>query len=130
MPTGPSVQRSAGSVDLSVCVPVYKRHEPPNLATLAETLPRALDGLTGELVVALNGVTVEEAGAPTDARTVDLDVNRGVSVGWNRAAAIARGEILCFSNDDVVLGAGSLRLLADVLRRRAEAGVVGPVGKR
>jgi GT2 family glycosyltransferase len=123
------VHGSGPSVDVSVCVPVYKRHEPPNLATLAETIPQALDGLTGELVVALNGVRAAEAGAPADARMVDLGVNRGVSVGWNQAAAVARGDILCFCNDDVLLGAGSLRLLADALSRRA-AGVVGPVGTR
>jgi GT2 family glycosyltransferase len=111
-----------------VCVPVYKVHEPPNVATLGRSLPRALAGLRGELVVALNGVTVDDAAVPEEARTVDLGVNRGVSVGWNRAAEQANGEILCFANDDVALGPGSLRLLAEALLRQPEAGVVGPVG--
>ena len=118
------------SIDISICVPVYKTHDAPNVATLARTLPRALAGVTGELVVALNGVTAESATLPAEAQTVDLRVNRGVSVGWNRAAERARGEILCFANDDVVLGKGSLRLLFDALRARPEAGVVGPVGTR
>jgi GT2 family glycosyltransferase len=120
----------APSIDVSVCVPVYKVHEPPNVGTLAETLPRALNGLSGELVVALNGVTAMDVALPDDARAIDLHLNRGVSVGWNRAAAQTRGEILCFANDDVALGQGSLRLLAETLRARAEAGVVGPVGTR
>jgi GT2 family glycosyltransferase len=118
------------SIDVSVCVPVYKVHQPPNVRTLAETLRRALHGLSGELVVALNGVSVEEAALPDNAHIVDLGLNRGVAVGWNRAAAQTRGEIVCFTNDDVALGKGSLRLLAETLRARPEAGVVGPVGTR
>jgi GT2 family glycosyltransferase len=51
-------------------------------------------------------------------------------VAWNAAAAEARGEVLCFVNDDVVLGAGSLRRLWNVLTERPEAGVAGPVGTR
>ncbi len=124
---GPGLQGPA-TVEVSVCVPVHKAHDPPNLTTLAETLPQALAGLTGELVVALNGVTAKEAGVPVDARAINLTVNRGVSVGWNQAAEHAQGDIFCFANDDVLLGPDSLRLLTTVLRTRPDAGVVGPVG--
>ena len=44
MPTPPAP-------DVSVCVPVYRVHGAPHVATLAADLPAALDGLTGELVV-------------------------------------------------------------------------------
>jgi GT2 family glycosyltransferase len=113
-----------------VCVPVYRRHDPPNLETLAEGLEPALGGMTGELVVALNGISAEDAAVPSGGVCVDLGVNRGVSPGWNAAARAATGDLLCFANDDVVLGAGALALLAGVLRERRDAGVVGPVGTR
>ena len=116
--------------DLSICVPVYRRHDAPNLATLAAALPAALDGLEAELVVALNGIDAETAGVPPGAVTVDLKLNRGVSPGWNAAAAAARTELLCFCNDDLLPGPGSLALLERTLRDRDDAGVVGPVGAR
>lgn len=117
-------------IDVSVCVPVYRSHPPPDVATLASDLPAALGGLAGELVVALNGIPPEAAGAPEGAELVRLPVNRGVAPGWNAAAARARGATLCFANDDVRLGPGSLRLLHEALTRHPEAGVVGPVGTR
>jgi GT2 family glycosyltransferase len=116
---------------ISVCVPVYKAHEPPNLATLADGLDRALagaDDLRGEVVVALNGVTAQQALAPPGAVVVDLGINRGVAPGWNAAAQAAHGELLVFTNDDVVFGEGALTVLAGALREHPDAGVVGPVG--
>jgi GT2 family glycosyltransferase len=98
------------------------------LATLAASLSDALGSLEGELVVALNGISKDAAGAPDDAVIVELAINRGVAPGWNAAADAATGEILCFANDDLLLGPGSLELLAHVLRERQDAGVVGPEG--
>ena len=123
MPTPPAP-------DVSVCVPVYRVHGAPHVATLAADLSAALDGLTGELVVALNGVDADAVGVPPEAGTVASEVNRGVAPGWNAAAARATGATLCFCNDDVRLGAGSLRRLHDALRAHEDAGVVGPVGTR
>jgi GT2 family glycosyltransferase len=118
------------SLPVSVCVPVYRTHEPPNLATLARDLPAALGGLDGELVVALNGIDAAGAGVPDGVRTVDLGVNRGVAPGWNAAAGAATGEVVVFANDDVELGARSLALLHAAVAGHDEAGVVGPVGTR
>jgi GT2 family glycosyltransferase len=118
------------SVDVSICVPVYRAHDEPNVATLAACMGRALDGLSGELVVALNGVSAAEAHVPESARAVDLGVNRGVSPGWNAAASHARGAVLVFANDDVVLGARALRLMHDVLTTQPSIGVVGPHGTK
>ena len=115
---------------VSVCVPVYKRHDEPNLATLASNLPAALDGIDGELVVVLNGISAADAQAPGDAVLVELPDNRGVPAGWNLGAAAARGDVLVFANDDLELGPGSLRVLAEALAAHPEAGVVGPVGAR
>lgn len=115
---------------LSVCVPVYREHPEPNLATLARSMPASLDGRSGELVVALNGITAERVHAPPDARIIDLGINRGVAPAWNAAAAAAVGDTLVFANDDVVPGLAALAMLDDVLRSRPEAGVIGPVGTR
>jgi GT2 family glycosyltransferase len=115
---------------ISVCVPAYKQHEAPNLATLADDLPAALDGVDGELVVVLNGISAAEASAPGDAVLVEQALNRGVPAGWNLGAAAARGDVLVFANDDLELGPGSLRALAEALAAHPEAGVVGPVGSR
>ena len=114
--------------DVSVCVPVYRAHEAPNLGTLAPSLEPALGALRGELVVTLNGISAEAAGVPEGARSVALPVNRGVAPGWNAAARAASGEVLCFANDDLVMGPGAIELLVTVLRERPEAGVVGPEG--
>jgi GT2 family glycosyltransferase len=115
-------------MDLSVCVPVYKSHPEPNVASLAAARPAACGALQGELVVALNGIGAAEAGVPDGVRTVALDTNRGVAPGWNAAASAASGAMLVFATDDVVPGPGSLELRAQVRRPRPEAGVVGPVG--
>jgi len=114
--------------ELSVCVPVYKRHDEPNIATLASALPAASGACSAELVVALNGIDADDAGVPAGARTTSLEQNMGVAPGWNAAAREARGDILVFANDDVVPGPGSLERLAGVLRGHSDAGVVGPVG--
>lgn len=115
---------------ISVCVPVYKAHSAPNVATLAASLQRALGGYEGELVVALNGVSAEAAGVPASAVVVDLGINRGVAPGWNAAANAARGDVLAFVNDDLVLGIDSLANLAAALNENPQAGVVGPDGAR
>ena len=116
--------------DVAVCVPVYRAHPAPNLATLAASLPAALGGLEGELVVALNGIAAADALVPPGATTIDLEVNRGVAPGWNAAARAAAADVVCFANDDVVLGPGALEVLVRALRERPDAGVVGPVGTR
>jgi GT2 family glycosyltransferase len=114
----------------SVCVPVYKRHEEPNVSTLAESLPAAGGDLDGELIVALNGISAAEAGVPAGVRTVDLAVNRGVGPGWNAAARLSEADVLVFANDDASLGPRSLELLARALEEHEKAGVVGALGSR
>ena len=114
--------------DLSICVAVYRKRPAPNASGIVADLPAALGGLDGELRVVLNGISAQEAGVPADVVAASFDVNRGVSVAWNAAAAQATGEVLCFCNDDVALGPGSLRVLHETLTSRPEAGVVSPVG--
>jgi GT2 family glycosyltransferase len=118
------------SPDLAICVPVYKAHAAPNLGTLADDLPAALDGLTAEVVVVLNGLAPERVAIPPGATVVHFDRNQGVPIAWNAAARAARAPVLCVINDDVQLGPGSLRMLHEALTSTADAGVVGPVGTR
>jgi GT2 family glycosyltransferase len=113
---------------ISVCVPVYRATEPPDVALLAASMPAALGDRKGELIVALNGISAKAAGVPPEARTIDLGVNRGVAPAWNAAARLARGSTLVFANDDVVLGKGSLERLTQALEHTPKVGVVGPLG--
>jgi GT2 family glycosyltransferase len=115
---------------LSVCVAVYKAHAAPNIASIADSLSVAAGSHPVELVVALNGISAEDAGVPSTVRTVDLGVNRGVAPGWNAAARAAEGDILVFANDDVDLGPDALAMLAAPLEGDPQAGAVGPVGTR
>jgi GT2 family glycosyltransferase len=55
-------------------------------------------------------------------------VNVGVPRAWNQGAMLAEGEYLCFSNDDVEVGANGLEPLIEILRARADAGQAGPRG--
>jgi GT2 family glycosyltransferase len=117
-------------VDISVCVPVYRRHPQPNIKSLSRQLDQAAPGLRSELVVVLNGLARADVDVPEHATVIELPVNRGVPVAWNVAARAARGRTLVFANDDVSLEPGSLGLLSEVLAREVEAGAVGPVGTR
>jgi O-antigen biosynthesis protein len=116
--------------DISICIASYQRHDAPNVATIAASLPAAAPGRTTELVVALNGIGADDARVPADGRTVDLGENRGVAPGWNAAARAATGDVLVFANDDAELGPGSLSMLADALAARPDVGAVSPVGTR
>jgi GT2 family glycosyltransferase len=118
----------APAPDLSLCVAVYRDEPGRNLGTLHASLAAAADGLSTELVVVVNGPGAAGVPIPDDAVTVTYPVNRGVTTAWNAAARRARGRVLCFVNDDVVLGPGSLRRLWQALTDRPDAGVVGPVG--
>lgn len=117
-------------MSISVCVPVYRPHDPPNVTSLLKELGPALGSSTGELVVALNGVSAGEAGVPDGARAVDLGVNRGVGPGWNAAASCSKADVLVFANDDVSLGPRSLELFERALGEHPQAGIVGARGSR
>jgi GT2 family glycosyltransferase len=116
--------------DISICVAVYKRHRKPNLSSLAASITEALGRLRGELIIVLNGIEPQDADVPSGAEAISFEVNRGVPVAWNVAARVAKGPVLCFVNDDVVLGAQSLEVLYRALDSDPTAGVVGPVGTR
>lgn len=130
-PEARSVSTDAGgggapAPQVSVCVAVYREHAAPNVASLAREVAAALGERTGELIVVLNGIDARVLDLPPEVRTVALDTNHGVSIAWNRGAAAARGEVLCFVNDDLELGPGSLARLAQAFDDEPTAGIVGP----
>ncbi len=57
-------------------------------------------------------------------------VNVGVARSWNMGAEMAEGEVLCFVNDDVEIGADGIEKLYEVLMGSESIGQVGPVGAR
>lgn len=57
-----------------------------------------------------------------------LSCNVGVPRAWNVGAHLAEGDCLCFCNDDVDVGIGSLEKLVDVLNSSDSIGEVGPAG--
>jgi GT2 family glycosyltransferase len=55
-------------------------------------------------------------------------VNVGVARAWNMGAMMAEGDILCWSNDDVIVGPGAVERLAEVLMSDDGVGEVGAEG--
>jgi GT2 family glycosyltransferase len=98
-----------------------------------EDLARCLDALAELRYPALELLVVDNAPATRDAEGV-VAARPGVryaveprpGLGWarNRALAEATGEILAFTDDDVVVDAGWVEALATVFREDAEAGAV------
>jgi GT2 family glycosyltransferase len=56
---------------------------------------------------------------------VRVEENIGAARAKNRGAAVASGEVLFFTDDDVVVSPGALARVAEVLSDAANAGVVG-----
>jgi GT2 family glycosyltransferase/SAM-dependent methyltransferase len=86
-----------------------------------------------EVIVVVNGMTsleyidfIEHSGLINT--KVFVSVNTGVARGWNLGANAAVGSYLCFMNDDVVLGAGCIDKMYDLLIKDRSIGMIGPQG--
>lgn len=54
--------------------------------------------------------------------------NAGVPRSWNIGVQLAKGEFLCFVNDDVEIGPGAVERLVETLATRPQIGITGPAG--
>ena len=121
----PSTAETPGSPP-SVTVAVCTRDRPEDLA-------RCLDALAALRYPALELLVVDNAPATRDAHGV-VAARPGVryaveprpGLGWarNRALAEATGEILAFTDDDVVVEPGWVEALAAVFQEDAQVGAV------
>lgn len=123
---------------VTIAIPTYNR---------ARLLAQTLDGLTRQdyppdrleiLIIDNNspddtrGTVASYAGAPHVPRHI-LETQQGANYARNRALAEARGEIIVYGDDDILMGPGWLRALmapfaADTAKRiGAVAGEVEPI---
>ena len=66
-----------------------------------------------------------ELAAVTGVRFERNDANRGFIASCNRGAALARGDIVVFLNNDTIVTPGWLDALVEVFDRHPDAGLVG-----
>lgn len=86
-----------------------------------------------EVVVVCNEVNNKEymefvRTSPHIARSCQNSENVGVPRSWNMGSQLAKGEYLCFVNDDVEIGHGTVERMAEVLASDSRIGMVGPAG--
>lgn len=61
-------------------------------------------------------------------RSCQNSENVGVPRSWNMGAQLAKGEYLCFVNDDVEIGPGAVECMVEALASDSTMGMVGPAG--
>lgn len=128
---------------LSVIIPVLHLNRPVNIKrffmpryTIREVLRDLRQHVTlpFEVIVICNGNDPELSEFVRTHDGIDKycinSVNAGVARSWNMGAQMAEGTALCFLNDDVRVGAGSMEALYDTLVSASNIGQVGPMGAR
>jgi hypothetical protein len=114
-------------VEVSIIVPAFNKW----ILTLncLRSLVVAEHGASGFEVILADDASTDEtpeiAARNPWLRHVRLDRNSGFVDNCNHAAAVSRGELLLFLNNDTLVGNGWLGALLASLRRRPGAGVVG-----
>lgn len=125
--------RYAAAPRASVLIPTYGGLALTRLCLAS--LQRAAGALPFEIIVVDNASSdgtpahlraVEQAGL-LPLRVVQNERNRGFSGATNQAAALARGEILVFLNNDTVVRPGWLEGLWGHLDQDPSIGLIGPV---
>ncbi len=128
---------------ISFIIPVLHQQRPKNIKrlfmpryTMSEVLRDLHENITvdHEVIVVCNSQEPELVELITGHENIDKyclnSVNVGVARAWNMGAELAEGELLCFVNDDVEIGKGSVERLVDILMQSSEVGQVGPRGAR
>lgn len=126
---------------VSIIVPVLSLSRPRHWRHPLKTPPNCLDLLDDiydnvsiefEVIIVCNSsdktLTKAVATDPRVRRYCFNSENVGVSRSWNMGAMMAEGEYLCFVNDDVEIGPGSIEALVDVFSRHDAVGQAGPKG--
>ena len=134
---------TAGGPKVSFIIPVLHLKRPKNVARFfmprytAREVVRDLAenvSLPSEIIIVCNGTDPElREFVEKDARIHKFCINKvnvGVARGWNMGAELAEGEALCFVNDDVEIGKGSMEALYTALMQSPAIGEVGPRGAR
>lgn len=121
-------------MDASVIICTYNRS-----ASLRKTLRSVVsmaipEGVRWEIIVVDNNSTddtkraVEEfSGRPAVALRYELEREQGKSFALNRGIAVARGEILGFTDDDVTVDRGWLRAILQAFQEEGVACVGGKI---
>ena len=127
--------------NLSIIIPVLHLKRPVNTKrffmpryTIVEVLRDLQTNCktTFEIIVICNGEDGELQEFIRSSKAIDKyclnSVNAGVARSWNQGAQLAEGKALCFLNDDVAVGPGSLEALYEVLCSDEKIAQVGPCG--
>jgi GT2 family glycosyltransferase len=135
--------RAAALPKVSFIIPVLHLKRPKNKArffmpryTLNEVLRDLTENvsLSKEIIVVCNGADAELRRFVEGDRRIDKfclnKVNVGVARAWNMGAQLAEAEALCFVNDDVQVGKGSMEALYETLMQWSGIGEVGPRGAK
>ena len=118
---------------ISIIIPAWRdiKVEGFNIKTLLDSIPGS-SVLPHEVIVVCNSQSPSVAEAirqhPAVTRYCLNSQNVGVSRAWNLGAHLAEGSLLCFINEDVVLGAGTIDTLAEKLSDMSEVAVIGVEG--
>ncbi len=123
-----AARAAARTASVTVIIPASR---PERLSRCLESLCRCLGPGPGEVLVVLNdgGDACGSAARRFAGRLPGLKILPGARVSpgaaRNRALAAARGEWLCFLDDDVAVPAHYFRVLAEKIARHPAASVIG-----
>jgi GT2 family glycosyltransferase len=115
---------------VSFIIPLFNclEHTQECLRTLQASLPA---GLAHEIILVDDGSTDGSrewlATLTTPFRVILNERNLGYAAANNRGATIARGDLLCLLNNDLILPAGWLEPILAVQRRLSAPGLVGNI---
>lgn len=132
---GPAAGQPLRGHSVSVVVPVFNHlaHTQAMLRSLQDSLP---EGLDCEIILvddaSTDGTRDWLAGLRSERLKVHLNAsNQGFAATCNAGAQLAKGDLLCFLNNDLILAPGWLGpMLQVLLDPRCKAGVVGNVQRR
>jgi GT2 family glycosyltransferase len=119
---------------ISIIIPAYKESSIDHLDLyhLLESIPGSCLGLPFEIIIVSNSQAPEMIDLVSQhARVTRYCVNStnvGVVRAWNMGCHLAEGDIFCFINEDVILGGGTLGVLARTLTEKKDIGVIGVEG--